>query len=235
MRMHRTARRLGILTRLLLALALALAGTAAAQEQSLAPGINRHYEDADPQYWRRTFEREGREVYDRRSEILAAVGVQPGMSVADVGAGTGLFTLAFAEAAGPAGRVYAVDIAEGFVRGIEARAAAAGLGNVVGIVGEARSARLPADSVDLVLLCDTYHHFEYPQDMLASLKAALRPGGTLVVIDFRKDPAVSSAWVMGHVRADEATVIAEIEAAGFSLLARPELLRDHYFLRFQRP
>ena len=135
---------------------------------------------------------------------------------------------------GPEGRVYMVDISENFVTNALARARAAGLHNVEGLVNEPRSSGLAPGSVDLVLVCDTYHHFEYPRSMLASLHQALSAGGELVIIDFRRQPGLSSPWIMGHVRAGREQVIAEVEAAGFRLLEAPELLRLNYFLRFAK-
>lgn len=206
-----------------------------AESQSVRPGINRHYQNPDYDHWWGVFERPGREVYDRRHDIVAASGVAPGMTVADVGAGTGLFTVLFAQAVGPQGTVYAVDIAPEFVGRTVARAQAEGFDNVKGVVNDQRQAGLPPGAVDLVFMSDTYHHFEYPQAMLASLHQALRPGGMLVVVDFRRQPGRSSTWVMEHVRADRETVIDEIEAAGFRLVEDSPLLQTNYLLRFVRP
>jgi Methylase involved in ubiquinone/menaquinone biosynthesis len=203
-------------------------------EENVAPGINRHYDSPDFAQWRGTFEQPGREVYARRLDILAASRVRPGMAVADIGAGSGLFTLLFAREVGERGRVYAVDIAPEFVAGIAARARAEGHGNVVGVVSEQRTTRLAPNSIDLAFVCDTYHHFEYPQAMLASIHQALRPGGRLIVIDFRREAGFSSPWVMGHVRAGAAQVIDEISAAGFALSEQPSLLRTNYFLTFDK-
>ena len=213
---------------------LAVAATAVHAEQSVAPGINRHYESPDFTQWRDTFEQPGREVYARRLEILAASQVQPGMAVADIGAGSGLFTLLFAREVGERGRVYAVDIAPEFVAGIRARAQTEGFSNVVPVVSEQRSTFLAPNSIDLAFVCDTYHHFEYPQAMLASIHQALRPGGRLIIIDFRREAGFSSSWVMAHVRAGEAQVIDEVSAAGFTLSDRPAFLRTNYFLAFTK-
>jgi predicted methyltransferase len=230
-------RRLRALLRPLLACALAAAPLAApvfAQEQSVSPGINRHYEDADFARWQRTFESPGREVYDRRQDIVAALGLKPGMTVADIGAGTGLFTRLLSPAVGPSGTVYAQDISREFLENLERIGREERLANVKTVLGTERDARLPANTLDLAFLCDTYHHFEYPRSMLASIHRALKPGGALVVIDFEKTPGLSSAWVMGHVRADRETAIREIEAAGFRLAEDRKLLRENYFLRFVR-
>ena len=209
-----------------------LGGLAAPEEDSVRPGINRAYEDGDYQQWVETFERPGREVFDRRHDIVAATGVQSGMDVADIGAGTGLFTRLFARAVEPRGTVYAVDINEPFVRNIVRRAREQGLKNVEGIVNNGRSTGLKPGTADLVFVTDTYHHFEYPREMLESIHQALRPDGTLVVIDFRKQEGKSSGWVMEHVRADRDAVVEEIEAAGFSLLEDVPLLKGNYLLRF---
>ncbi|UCB55758.1 MAG: methyltransferase domain-containing protein [Thiotrichales bacterium] len=205
-----------------------------AEEQSVRPGINRYYQNPDWQQWVNTFERSGREVYDRRHEIVAASGVKQGMAVADIGAGTGLFTRLFAERVGREGRVYAVDISRTFVENILRTSREQGLGNVEGIVNSDRDVSLPPDSIDLAFLTDTYHHFEYPLSMLSSIRTAIRPGGRLIVIDFRRDPRFSSRWVMGHVRAGRQTVIDEITGAGFRLIDDKPLLRTNFYLIFQK-
>lgn len=209
--------------------------TLGAQAQTGAdPAINRPYAEPEYEQWVERFERPGRELYDKRADIVARLHLKPGMAVADIGAGTGLFTRLFAQAVKP-GRVYAVDIAKNFVDAIVRDARARGLTNIVGVVNDQTSTQLPQASIDLAFLADTYHHFEQPQAMLRSLHAALRPGGRLVVIDFKREPGSSSAWMMGHVRADRATVIKEIEAAGFKFARAEALLRENYFVVFSRP
>ena len=207
-------------------------GVLHAQEASVRPGINRHFVDPAFDQWVARFERPGREVYDRRHQIVAATGVRAGMVVADIGAGTGLFTRLFAGKVGDSGKVYAVDIAPAFVDNILRISQAQGQRNVEGVVNSAKSVALPPDSIDLAFICDTYHHFEYPRDMMASLHRALKPDGNVVIVDFRKIPGFSSPWVMGHVRADEPVVIDEIESAEFRLVEDRDLLRTNYFLRF---
>jgi ubiquinone/menaquinone biosynthesis C-methylase UbiE len=206
----------------------------AGQEKSVRPGINKPFENPDVKDFVGKFEVESREVYARRKEIVAACGLKPGMAVADVGAGTGLFTRLFARAVGPTGKVFAVDISRNFVRYIEKTAKEAGLANVTGIVCTATSVELPAASVDLVFICDTYHHFEFPFKTLKSIHRALRPHGQMVVVDFKRIKGVSSEWVMNHVRAGQKTVTREIEASGFKLAQEKNLLKDNYVLRFER-
>jgi len=205
-----------------------------AQEQSVRPGINDAYRQPDFSTWVERFEHEGREVYDKRMQIVEAIRLQEGMNIADVGAGTGLFSKLFAPAIGNRGKVYAEDISEDFIRNIARIAKESGLNNLVTVLGTDKEVRLPANSMDRVFVCDTYHHFEFPQDMLASIHKAMKADAQLIVVDFIKDPAISSDWVMRHVRADKKTVIKEIEAAGFQLTREETFLRSNYFLVFNR-
>jgi len=222
-------------TRLIFCLwfALTLPGiSGVSAEDNVRPGINRHYENPDYENWVGVFESRGREVYDKRHEIVAALNLRPGMAVADVGAGTGLFTRLFAKDVGPTGKVYAVDIADNFVKNILRTGKEQGLSNIIGIVNTQRSAMLPPASVQLVFISDTYHHFEYPQSMLASIHAALQDKGQLAIIDFRRREGTSSGWVMSHVRANRDQVVKEVTAAGFHLAKEPDLLSENYFLVF---
>lgn len=180
------------------------------------------------------FERESREIFTRRVEIADAVRVQPGERVADVGAGTGLFEPYFSLAVGPHGKVIAVDIAPLFLEHIRQRALQDSLPNVTALLCDQATTNLPPGSVDVVFACDTYHHFEQPAATLASIHAALVPGGRLVVVDFHKIKGQSSDFVMGHVRADEATVVAEIEAAGFEPVRRETFLAENWLREFRR-
>ena len=217
---------------ILLLSSLLLVFSAVAQEQSIRPGINRHFVDPNWQRWVNTFERPGREVYDQRHAIVAASKARPGMTVADIGAGTGLFTRLFAPAVEPGGTVYAIDIASSFIDNILRTCREQGLSNVTGIVNTPADIGLPADSIDLAFITDTYHHFEYPQQTLASIHQALRSEGRVIIIDFRRDPRISTNWVMGHVRGNKAQVIQELQAAGFRLVDDKPLMRTNYFLEF---
>lgn len=218
----------------LIVLSLLLPVLAAAETPAVSPEINAYYQGADPQRWEAIFERQGREVFDRRLEILQALQIRPGMRIADVGAGTGLFTLLFAKAVGPSGMVFAVDVSESFVASIRQRASAEGLRDVVPVVNQQTTTDLAPASVDLVFVCDTYHHFEYPQAMLASIREALMPGGVLALIDYRREPGVSAPWILTHVRADRHTVIDEVTQAGLDLIGEPLKLRDNFFVRFRK-
>lgn len=220
-------------------------GTASAAEPAaprVAPGdvggaINQPYhERRNPKRWAAQFEREGREVFDRRDDILDALALREGMAVADVGAGTGLFTLALAERVGPKGKVYAVDVQAYFLDHIGQKARKAELRNVELVKATQASAELPEGSVDLVIMCDAYHHVERPAEYLASLHAALRPGGRLVIVDYIAIEGQSKAWVLDHVRATPEQFRAEIEGEGFRFLRAHEgLLEDNFFYELERP
>lgn len=217
---------------ILLLASLLLVFPSAAEEQSIRPGINRHYVDPDWQRWVNTFERPGREVYDQRQAIVAASKIRPGMTVADIGAGTGLFTRLFAPAVEPGGTVYAIDISSTFIDNILRTCREQGLTNVKGIVNTPTNIGQPPDSIDLAFITATYHHFEYPRQTLASIHQALRSDGRVIIIDFRRDPRISSKWVMGHVRSNKTQVIQELHEASFRLVDDKPLMRTNYFLEF---
>ncbi len=216
------------------ALQIVLPGSAQAQKESVKPGINQQFEDPQVDSFVERFEKEGREIYDQRDEAVAACGIQQGMAIADIGAGTGLFTRMLAARTGPEGRVYAVDIAAKFVDHVQQTSRQEGLHNVVGIVCKPDSAELPPDSVDLVFICDTYHHFEFPQLTMQSIAKALRPHGMICLIDFERIEGVSSDWILGHVRAGKEVFRKEIEAAGFEFVDEVKLFQQNYFLRFRK-
>jgi predicted methyltransferase len=201
----------------------------------VAPALNETYrEQTDPKVWEGRFERDGREAHDHKAAILAALALRPGMAVADVGAGTGLFTLDFARAVGDDGTVFVVDVQDYFLDHIRREIASAGIHNAKFVKADQHAANLPAASIDLAFLCDVYHHIEYPKSYLASLRAALKDGGRLVVIDFKAIEGQSEAWVLDHVRGTPDEFRAEIEAAGFELAKSHEILTENFFFEFSR-
>lgn len=207
---------------------------ALAQDQSVKPGINDSFQDPNVNQFVERFEREGREVYDLRKEIVEACEVRPGLVMADIGAGTGLFTRMFAEKIGAKGRVYAVDISEKFVKHVTKTSREAELENVVGVVCTATSANLPPASIDLAFICDTYHHFEFPQKTMATIHRALRPGGQLILLEFHRIEGKSSDWILGHVRAGQETFCAEVSEAGFKQTGEKRFMKTSYFVRFEK-
>ncbi len=206
-------------------------------ESKIDPKINDSFKKPDVKQFVKRFESEDRENYAMRHEIVAALNLVPGMAVADIGAGTGLFTRLFAEKVGPSGKVYAVDIAPQFLEHIAADAKKHKQDQVVTILCSQDSTNLPRDSVNLVFMSDVYHHLEKPEKTLASIHQALRPGGRLVVIEFDRVEGKSSAFVLKHVRAGQAVFRKEIEAAGFVAIPTPNppRLKENFFLRFEKP
>jgi ubiquinone/menaquinone biosynthesis C-methylase UbiE len=216
--------------------ALALVAAASVSAQDAPPEINKPFQNPDVAEYIKKFESESREIYIGRAAIAQAAGVKPGMAVADVGAGTGLFTRLFAERVGPEGKVYAVDIAEAFLRHIAEGARKQEQRHVQTILGTQETTNLPPDAVDLAFLCDVYHHLERHEPVLASIHRALRPGGRLVVIEFDRREGVSSDFILKHVRANKAQFLAEITAAGFEPVETPDApaLKENFFAAFRR-
>ncbi len=201
-------------------------------EKSVKPGINKSFVNVNPQKFVERFEREGREVYDQRQQIIKALKLKPGAIVADIGAGTGLFTRLFSPAVGSKGRVYAVDISENFIKHIRLSCKEKGMKNVTGIVCAQDDVKLAPQSIDIAFVCATYHHFEYPNKTLTSIHRALRPKGKLIVIDFDRKKGVSSEWILKHVRAGKKTVLKEILSNKFKLVEEKKLFKKNYFLQF---
>jgi ubiquinone/menaquinone biosynthesis C-methylase UbiE len=216
-----------------LAVTLGWAQTAAPRTKA-DPKINEPFKKPDLKGFIKKFESDDREIYNKRYEIVDALGLKPGMAVADVGAGTGLFTRLFAERVGPTGKVYAVDIAERFLSHIATEAKKRGHSHVMTVLGSQDSTNLPGESVDLVFLCDVYHHLENPAKLLGSIHRALKPEGRLVVIDFDRVSGRSTEFVLKHVRAGQDVFRKEIEASGFRFVPTRKVppLKETFFLRF---
>lgn len=200
------------------------------------PGINDSWKssDIDPLIGR--LERDDREIYRERQSLAALVGPLRGSVVADVGAGSGFMAEEFSNLVGESGHVLAVDINSTMLDNLAKRAKQRGVNNLETRVCTETSTQLSPDSVDLVFICDTYHHFEYPQSTMKSIHQALRPGGQLVVVDFRRIPGESEPWMLEHVRAGEEVFKQEILEAGFELTNAhyPPYLKDNYVLRFKK-
>lgn len=211
-------------------------------EQSVKPGINKPFTgDVDVDTFVDVFEADKREIYKHRAEIVETLGLKPGMAVADIGAGTGFYSIMIAERVGPTGKVYAVDIAPRFLTHIQTQAAAAKLTNVSTVQCREDSAELPSNSIDLAFICDTYHHFEYPRSTMSSIHDALRPGGEVVIVEFFHDDKNIAHlnenrrnWIRDHVRLGREETIEEIEAFGFEFAGSPETpyLEESYIVRF---
>jgi precorrin-6B methylase 2 len=181
------------------------------------------------------FETPGREIFDRRVEIVNSLGLKAGMSVADIGAGSGFFSRLMAERVGPTGTVYAVEIAPCLIDRLNKSAAAANLRNVRTVLGTARTPKLAERSADVIFVAESYHHFEYPKEMLQQIRKALKPDGLLVIVDLERIEGVSPAYVLDMVRAGKGTFTDEIRNAGFELIEEVEIpnLDINYVLKFK--
>ncbi len=138
-----------------------------------------HYEGAP---W---LMRESRQREEDCETLLKALGIQPGQIVCDMGCGNGFYTLPLARLVGPEGKVFAVDIQPEMLRMLQARAAEAGLENIVPLLGSQIDPGLEPSSVDLVLMVDVYHEFSHPREMLQAIHASLKPAGRVALAEFR--------------------------------------------------
>lgn len=207
-----------------------------AQEVSVKPGINDSWKSDEIGPLIGRLEVESREIYAHRGLIAAVVGPQKGSVIADVGAGSGFMSHLFSRQVGSTGKVYAVDINASLLDSIAEGAQAKGLTNLETVLCTEKSVELPPDSVDMIFVCDTYHHFEFPKNTMSTIHRALRPGGQLVLVEFDRIEGVSREWLLDHVRAGKEVFRAEIEEAGFELTNEHDLeaLTDNYILRFRK-
>jgi predicted methyltransferase len=208
------------------------------QEERTAVPVDINKRFLDPELLAEDFverwEIESREVYSSRKQIVAALQLESGDRIADIGTGTGLFLEPLAAAVGPSGKVFATDISLVFLEHVRNRVKENNWVQVQPILSGMRTTALLEDSIDVAFTCDVYHHFEYHEDMLSSIHSALRPGGTLVIVDFERIPGVTREWLLEHVRASKETVIQEVLAAGFELEAEVPIegFEENYLLRF---
>jgi SAM-dependent methyltransferase len=163
---------------------------------------------------------------------LDAIGVAKGAIVADIGTGVGYFTWRLAERVGPAGKVYAEDIQSGMLEQLRHNMAERKLSNYEAVLGAEDDPRLPAGRLDLALLVDVYHEFSQPQKMLQKIRAALKPDGRLILLEYRKeDPKVP---IRPEHKMAVAEVKAEIEPEGFRLDKTIETLPRQHILIFRK-
>jgi len=198
-------------------------GLAAAQ----TPHTHQH-SFSDAEKWAHVFDDPERDAWQKPHEVIRALALKPAARVADLGAGTGYFSARLANML-PKGRVYAVDIEPDMVRYLEARAKREGLRNLTAVAGKPDHPRLP-EKVDLILLVDVYHHIEDRARYFSKLRASLRPGGRIAIIDFRLD---SPEGPPPAARIAPETVRAEMKAAGHTLAAEHPFLPYQYFLVFR--
>ncbi len=166
----------------------------------------------------------GRDWWQHTDEVIRALDLKPGDRVADLGAGGGYFTFPLAQAVGPSGAVYAVDIDPDMTEYVQRRAAEDGIPQIHTILAAPDDPRLPADGVDLLFTSNTYHHLQDRPAYFARVKRCLRAGGRVAILDF--DGRGFITWLFGHTAATD-MVRNEMQAAGY------QLQREHGFLRTQ--
>jgi ubiquinone/menaquinone biosynthesis C-methylase UbiE len=163
--------------------------------------------------------------------MVDALALKPGNSVADVGTGVGFMLPYLSHAVGEKGQVYAEDITNDFLDKAKSRAQMSLLKNITFILGNEHDPKLPADTLDGVLVLDAYHHFDYPQDMLGHIRDSLLSDGRFVIADYYKRPdAMPGGRAMEHIRLDEDGVIKEVEANGFRAVSKQEIVPKSQYL-----
>jgi SAM-dependent methyltransferase len=196
-------------------------------EPAMAQSHTHQHAFRDAQKWAQVFDDPKRDEWQKPREVISALELPSDAVVADVGAGTGYFSARLARML-PRGVVYAVDIEPEMVKYLAERAQREGLPNMRPISGTPDDPRLPAQ-VDLILLVDTYHHIDQRERYFSKLRALLKPGGRLAVIDFKLE---SPTGPPKEVRIAPGTVKRELTGAGYSLEKEHSFLPHQYFLVF---
>jgi cyclopropane fatty-acyl-phospholipid synthase-like methyltransferase len=191
-----------------------------------APHTHQH-SFGNAQQWAHYFDDPARDAWQKPHEVIQALALAPDGRIADIGAGTGYFTVRLAHMT-PKGRVYAVDVEPDMVQYVAERARREKLSNVQAVQATPSDARLP-EKVDRVLLVDTYHHIDGREAYFRKLRKSLRPGGEVAIIDFTRD---STMGPPSEVRIRKEQVSAEMRRAGYRLVRSPDFLPNQYFLVF---
>ncbi|MBI1357190.1 MAG: methyltransferase domain-containing protein [Acidobacteria bacterium] len=211
-------------------LAFAAAVPVAAQEIHHGRNHPNPHHHRSAEEWARILESPDRDPWQKPDEVVAALDLHAGQTAADIGAGSGYFSVRLAKAVGPNGKVYAVDIQQDLIDHLTARAGEAGLTQMEPVLGTPDDPKLPAASVDLIFICDVAHHIENRQAYYAKLGRALRPGGRIAIVDFYKKELPVGPGVAMKISREE--MIAELGQAGFALAAEHDFLPYQYFLTF---
>lgn len=178
-------------------------------------------------------DRNERDNEEHPDKAIAELNLKPGMFVGDVGAGTGFYSLRMAKLVQPSGTVYANDIQPGMLERLNANAAAQHITNVVTILGTESDPKLPASKLDLVILVDVYHEFSRPQRMLDRIRDSLKPGGRLVLLEYRKeDPSVP---IRPEHKMSVAEVKAEVIPEGYQFEKVVDTLPWQHIIFFKKP
>jgi len=177
-------------------------------------------------------ERQEREMEENTSQLLKNLAVKPGMVIADIGAGSGYHSTLLSKMVGN-GKVYAVDVEPEMIAFLKDRIKREGKKNILPVLSTEKNVALPANSVDQMLLVDVYHEFSFPYEMALSMLEALKPGGKLVLVEFRaEDPNVPIKTI--H-KMSERQAVKEFKAAGFTFEKNISNLPWQHCLIFRKP
>ncbi len=180
-------------------------------------------------------EREGRAELEKPEMVIQAMEIRDGMTVAEIGAGTGFFSRRLAKAVGSSGKVYAEDIQPEMLDLLKQNVAKEGIANLISVLGTETDPKLPAQGVDRILLVDVYHEFQKPEPMLAAIRDSLAPGGTVTLVEYRLEGETAAHINIKH-RMSVDQVLSEWTGGGFLLLNRIETLpSQHLFLFSAKP
>ena len=186
----------------------------------------------NPEQWTQQFESPERGAWQKPDEVVASLALAPDAAIADLGAGTGYFAVRFAAAA-PRGKVYAVDIEPNMVAWLAQRAQKEGLANLEAVQAEPDDPRLPA-AVDVVFMCNVFHHLADPKAYFQAVAGKLEPGGRVVIVDFRKDNPDDAPGPPPQMRMEAKQIVEIMQAAGYRLSREDhELLQFQYLLEFE--
>jgi ubiquinone/menaquinone biosynthesis C-methylase UbiE len=215
-----------------------LAACAATLSAQVAQKANERYQtEQERESMGRGLGSSGRDATQKPAELVARMGIRPGMTVADIGTGVGYMLPFLSRAVGEGGRVLAEDIFPDFLKKAEEKARAEKLPNVSFVRGGDKDPGLPGNAVDVALALDSYHHYDYPREMLSAIRRSLRPDGRLVIVEYYKRPnAIGRGdFALEHVRLDKPDAIREIEAGGFRLVSEFEQIPgSQYGLVFRK-
>lgn len=217
----------------LMLLSLTLVRPARAQDVRPRSHEDVHALHRDPKAYIAMLEDPARDAYQKPDQVIKALELQPGEVIADVGSGSGYFTLRLAAPVGDAGRVYAVDVDPDMVRHLNRRVRDAGLLNVRSVLADPDDPLLPERAIDRFLIVDTWHHIEDQGKYLGIMKALLKPGGQVVMIDFHKRELPLGPPVSMKIARED--LIRQMEANGFRLAREHTFLPYQYFLIFESP
>ncbi len=190
---------------------------------------NRTFEDV--QHWTAVFDDPNRDAWQKPAELVAALGLSAGATVADLGAGTGYLAPYLSRAVGPDGTVLLVDTEPTLIEHMRSRAEAEGLRNATPVLASANNPRIPRGSADLVLIVDTFHHINDRVTYARGLRETLRPGGRIAIIDWQKREL--PVGPKGPHKLARAHIVTEMKQAGYEIVEEPDVLPYQYFLIFR--